>query len=92
MLYIPLDFKYDLKIDALVGSKIYVSTIAEIELDGIEEQLPANILKMDDTPNFETQVANDQLENLLAIATAKLILETILLQNVSSQRISQGQF
>ena len=36
----------------------YVSAIAQTELDRIKQQAPSNILKIDDPPNFQIQVAN----------------------------------
>ena len=70
MLYVPLVFKNGLTIDALVDSGAYVSAIAQKELDRIKQQAPSTILKIDDPPNFQFQVANGQLEK--PIATAKL--------------------
>ena len=58
-------------IDALVDSGAYVSAIAQTELDGIKQQAPSNILKIDDPPNFQIQVANGQLEKPTATATLK---------------------
>ena len=69
MLYIPLDFKNGLTIDALVDSRAYVSAIARIELDRIKQQAPYNILKIDDPPDFQIQVAKCQLEKPTATAT-----------------------
>ena len=71
MLYVPLDFKNGLTIDALVDSGAYVSAIAQKELDRIQQQAPSNILKIDDPPNFQIQVANGQLEKPTATATLK---------------------
>ena len=71
MLYVPLDFKNDLTIDALVDSGVYVSAIVQKELDGIKQQSPSNIFKIDDPPNFQIQVANGQLEKPTATATPK---------------------
>ena len=71
MLYVPLDFKNGLTIDALVDSGAYVSAIAQKELDRIKQQAPSNILKVDDPPNFQIQVANGQLEMPTATATFK---------------------
>ena len=71
MLYVPLDFKNGLTIDALVDSGAYVSAIAQKELDGIKQQSPSNTLKIDDPPNFQIQVANRQLEKPTATATLK---------------------
>ena len=71
MLYVPLDFKNGLTIDALVDSGAYASAIAQKELDRIKQQSPSNILKIDDPPNFQIQVANGQLEKPTATATLK---------------------
>ena len=40
-------------------------------MDRIEQQAPSNILKIDDPPNFQIQVANGQLEKPTATATLK---------------------
>ena len=58
MLYVLLDFKNVLTIDALVDSGACVSAIAQNELDRIKHHSPSNILKIDDPPNFQIQVAN----------------------------------
>ena len=71
MLYVPLDFKNGLTIDALVDSGAYVSAIAQKELDRIKQQYPSNILKIDGPPNVQIQVANGQLEKPTATATLK---------------------
>ena len=71
MLYVPLDFENGLTIDALVDSGAYVSAIAQKELDRIKQQSLSNILKIDDPPNFQIQVANGQLEKPTATATLK---------------------
>ena len=71
MLYVPLDFENRLTIDTLVDSGAYVSAIAQNELDRIKQQSPSNILKIDDPPNFQIQVANGQLEKPTATATLK---------------------
>ena len=72
MLYVPLDFENGLTIDALVDSGAYDSAIAQKELDRIQQQAPSNILKTDDPPNFQIQVANGQLEKPTATATLKV--------------------
>ena len=71
MLYVPLDFKNGLTIDALFDSGASVSAIAHKELDGIKQQAPSNILKIDEPLNFQIQVANGQLETPMATATLK---------------------
>ena len=71
MLYVPLEFENGLTIDALVDSGAYVSAIAQRELDRTQQQAPFNILKIDDPPNFQIQVANGQLEKPTATATLK---------------------
>ena len=70
-LYVLLEFKNGLTIDALVDSRAYVSALAQKELDRIKQQSPPNILKIDDPPNFQIQVANGQLEKPTATATLK---------------------
>ena len=72
MLYVPLDFENGLTIDALVDSGSYVSAIAPKEFDRIKQQSPSNILKIDDPPNFQIQVANGQLEKPTATSTLKI--------------------
>ena len=71
MLYVPLDFKNNLTIDALVDSGAFVWAIAQNDLDIIKEKAPNNILKVDDPPNFRIQVENGQLEKPLATTTLK---------------------
>ena len=71
MLYVPLGFENGLRIDALVDSGAYVSAIAQKDLDRIKQQSPSNILKIDDPPNFQIQVANGQLEKPTATVTLK---------------------
>ena len=71
MIYVPLNFKKGLTIEALVDSGAYVSAIAQIELDRIKQQAPSNIVKINDPPKFQIQVANSQLEKPLATATFK---------------------
>ena len=71
MLYVPLDSENGSTIDALVDSGAYVSAIAQRELEKIQQQAPSNILKIDDPPNFQIQVANGQLEKPTATATLK---------------------
>ena len=71
MLYVPLDFANGLTIDALVDSGAYVSAIAQKELDRIKQQSPSNILKIDEPPNIQIQVANGQSEKPTATATIK---------------------
>ena len=71
MLYVPLDFENGLTIDAVVDSGAYVSAIAQKELDRIQQQAPSNVLKIDDPPIFQIQVANGQSEKPTATATLK---------------------
>ena len=72
MLYVPLDFDNNLTVDALVDSGAYASAIAQNDLDTVKEKAPNNILKSDDPPSFQIQVANGQLEKPSATATPKL--------------------
>ena len=71
MLYVPLDFENNLTADALVDSGAFVSAIAQDDLETIKQKAPNNILKIDDPPNFQIQVANGQLEKPLSTATIK---------------------
>ena len=69
MLYVPLDFENNLTVDALVDSGAFVSAIAQDDLDTIKQKAPNNVLKIDDPPNFQIQVANRHLEKPLSPAT-----------------------
>ena len=71
MLYVPLYFEIKLTVDALVDSRALFSAIVQNEMDTIKEKAPNIILKIDDTPIFQIQVANGQLEKPLATATPK---------------------
>ena len=71
MLYVPLDFENNLTVDALVDSGAFVSAIAQDDLETIKQKAPNNILKIDDPPNFQIEVANGQLEKPLSTATLK---------------------
>ena len=69
MLYVPLDFENLLTVDDLVDSRAFVSAIAQDYLDTIKQKASKNILKIDDPPNFQKQVAKGQLEKPLSTAT-----------------------
>ena len=69
MLYVPLHFENNLTVDALVDPGAFVSAITQIDLD--TKKAPSKILKIDDPPNFQIQVANGQLEKPLSTATVK---------------------
>ena len=71
MLYVHLDFENILTVDALVDSEAFFSAIAQDDLETIEQKAPNNILKIGDPPNFQTQMANGQLEKPLSTATLK---------------------
>ena len=71
MIHVPLDFENNLTVDALVDSRAFVSAISQDDLDTIKQKAPNNILKIDDPPNFQIQVANGQLEKPLSTATLK---------------------
>ena len=71
MLYVPLDFENNHTVDALVDSGAFVSAIAQDDLETIKQKASNNILKIDDPPNFQIQVANGQLEKPLSTATLK---------------------
>ena len=61
MLYVPLNLEIGLTMDALVDSRAYLIAGAKIELDRIRKRAPTNVFKVNDSPNFQVQVANDQL-------------------------------
>ena len=71
MLYVPPGFKKCLTINASVDSGAYGIVIAESELEGIKQQAPTNIFKVDDPPNFRIQVANGELQKPMTTATVK---------------------
>ena len=71
MPYVPPDFEPNLSADALVDSGAFVSAIAQDDLDTIKQEAPNNILKIDDPPNFQIQVANGKLEKPISTATLK---------------------
>ena len=58
MLYVALDFGKIIAKDALVDSGARV--IAQNELDTTKQKALNDIFKIDDNPNFQTQVANGQ--------------------------------
>ena len=70
----PLNFEIILTVDGLVDSGAFVSAIAEDDLEAIKQKAPNNILKIDDPPNFQIQVANGQLEKPLSTATLKIAI------------------
>ena len=45
--------------------------LAQDDLEMIKQKAPKNILKIDDPPNFQIQVANGQLEKPVSTATLK---------------------
>ena len=71
MPYVPPVFENNLTVDALVDSGAFVSAIAQDDLESIKKKAPNNILKIDDPPNFQIQVANGQLEKPLSTAALK---------------------
>ena len=71
MLYVPLDFENNHTVDVLVDSGAFVSAIAQDDLEMIKQKAPNNILKIDNPPNFQIQVANGQLEKPISTATLK---------------------
>ena len=84
MLYVLLDFQNNLTVDVLVDSGAFVSAIAQDDLETIKQKAPNNILKIDDPPNFQIQVANGQLEKPLSSATLKFEIGDNFLLNISS--------
>ena len=71
MLYVPLDFENNHTVDALVDSGAFLSAIAQDDLETIKQKAPNNLLKIDDPPNFQIQVANGQLEKPISTTTLK---------------------
>ena len=71
MLYVPLDFENNHTVDALVDSGAFVSAITQDDLETIKQKAPNNILKIDEPPNFQIQVANGHLEKPISTATLK---------------------
>ena len=71
MLYVPMEFENNLTVDAFVESGAFVSAIAQDDLDTIKDKAPNNILKIDDPPSFQIQVANGQLEKPFSTTTLK---------------------
>ena len=71
MLYAPLDFENNVTVDAQLDLTAFVSANVQDDMDTIKQKVPKNGLKIDDPPDFETQVTNGQLENPLATATLK---------------------
>ena len=71
MLYVPLYFENNLTVDALLDSGAFVNAFFQNDLDTIKEKTPNNLLKIDDPPNFQIQVANGQLEKPLTTTTLK---------------------
>ena len=72
MPYVPLDFGNNIMVDALVDSGAFVGAIAQNDVDTVTHKAPNNFLKIDDPPNFQTQVANGQLQKPLSTAPLKV--------------------
>ena len=83
MLYVALDFEKGSTVDSLVDSGAYVNAIAQKEMDRIKQQAPCNILKIDESLNFQIQVANCQFKKPNS-NWLNLKLEITPLQNISS--------
>ena len=62
-----------------MDSRAFLSAIAKNDLETIKEKAPDTILKTDDLPSFQIQVANGQLENPLSTAPLKFEIEDITL-------------
>ena len=62
ILYVPLDFENNLTADALLDSAANYSEIAQIDLDTIKQKAPNIILKINDPPNVQMQLADCQLD------------------------------
>ena len=84
MLYVPLDFGKDLTVDVLGDSEVYVSAIAQNDLDTMKQKAPNIFLKIDYPPKFLLQVANRQLGKPLATTTLEFeIADNIFAENFS---------
>ena len=71
MLYVPLDIENNLTVDALVDSGAFVSAIPQDDLETIKQKAPNIVLKIDEPPIFQIQVANVQIEKPISTATLK---------------------
>ena len=71
MLHVPPGFENNLTVDALVDSGAFVSAIAQVDLDTAKQRATNNILKLEDPPNFQIQLANGQLDKPSSTATIK---------------------
>ena len=71
LLYLPLDFENNLTVDALVNWGAFASATTQNDLNSKEEKAPSIILKIDNTPTFQIQVANGQLEKPSSTAALK---------------------
>ena len=58
-------------LEALVDAGAFVSAIPQTVLDRLKQEATINIFKINDPPNFLTQVTNGQLEKSLATTTLK---------------------
>ena len=72
MLHVPVGFDNNPTIDALVDIGDYINAVAQNDLETIKRKAPNNIVKIDNTPKFQIQVANGWLEKPLATATLKI--------------------
>ena len=72
MLSVPMDFKYVPPIHTLSDIGVSVRAIAESKKERIEQQTRTNIFKIEDRPRSLMQLANRQLEKLIAAATIKV--------------------
>ena len=68
-LYVALDFKNNLIVDALAESRVYVIAIAQNDLDAMKQRAPKIIIKNGDHPIFWIQVAEGRLQKLVATTT-----------------------
>ena len=69
MLYVPLHFGNNLTVDALLDLGAYVTAISQNNLDTIKRKASCDIFKINDPPNFQTQVVIGHLEKPLATVT-----------------------
>ena len=71
MPYESLHFENNITVNALEDSGAYVSAMGRKDWDTIKKESQNIILEIDESPNFQIQVANGQLEKPLATTTLK---------------------
>ena len=70
-LNVPLDFNNNLTKETLVDSGAFVSADVQNVLDTIKQKAAKNVFKINNSRNFQMQIAIGQLEKSLATVTLK---------------------